>query len=598
MTTLAVSLFLAGMLTILLPCILPLLPVVLGTSVAGGSKWRPLLTVAGMSLSFVIFTFTLNGILREFVTAADIIRVGTFDVLLLFGVGFLTTDRTLRIGSAVVGGLFFYGMGWHTIGIAIVLGIVAIFAAEWVTPRLQQTGADLQQGARSKLGSDSALTSFLVGMTLGLVWAPCAGPALGVALALVRQESGPASLFLLSCYTLGAAVPLLVIGYGGRLAVRSARSLNRITGVIKMVSGIILVVMAFALRMDLLTPIQVWLAEHTMYGNFGNMLEEQLFEDPNTINVPSSTMPQSSLPKIIRAPEFTGLGTWHNSMPLTMKELRGKVVLIDFWTYSCINCIRTLPHIQAYWEKYKDKPFVLIGVHTPEFVFEKSDKNVAAAIKNHELTYPVAQDNDFGTWDAFSNHYWPAKYLIDAEGYVRYTHFGEGDYEETDEAIQSLLEEIGVEADDMPTETDEPQTRRQLTPETYLGSRSWPALGNGSAVPTDDVITYKAPATMSLNRYYLAGDWQLIDGEQQVLRSTTGEIRLKFLGGEANLVLGLEEGAAPITGEIEIDGKKTGSITIDRHDLFNLFKGAYGEHELILKLRGKGVEGYAFTFGS
>ena len=149
-------------------------------------------------------------------------------------------------------------------------------------------------------------------------------------------------------------------------------------------------------------------------------------------------MPLPPLPTLTRAPELAGLGPWHNSQPFTLESLRGKVVLVDFWTYSCINCIRTLPYIQGYWTKFKDTgKFVLIGVHSPEFAFEKLERNVSAAIARHGLTYPIAQDNDFKTWNAFANRYWPAKYLIDADGYIRYTHFGEGGYEETDAAIQS-----------------------------------------------------------------------------------------------------------------------------------------------------------------
>ncbi len=282
-----------------------------------------------------------------------------------------------------------------------------------------------------------------------------------------------------------------------------------------------------------------------------------------------------------------------------MAELKGKVVLIDFWTYSCINCIRTLPYIQGYWEKYKDKPFVLIGVHTPEFVFEGVPENVAEAIKRHQLTYPVVQDNDFGTWNAFANRYWPAKYLIDADGYIRYTHFGEGDYEETDEAIASLLAEIGVDTSAMPTVEDPTSVYGgTATPETYLGERSWPTLQNAQGEPSSEVVTYIAPASMILNRYALAGDWQLLDGERQVLRSDEGEIRMRWKGAEINLVLGLEEGVTSAEAEAWIDGVMVKKFLVDRHDLFVLYDGEYGEHDLILKLKGKGVEGYAFTFGS
>jgi thiol-disulfide isomerase/thioredoxin len=277
------------------------------------------------------------------------------------------------------------------------------------------------------------LTAFVIGLTLGLVWVPCAGPALGFALTLVRDQPGPQALLALTAYGVGAAVPLLLVGYGRQIAAASIRSFNAYSGRIKQVSGALLVLCALAFQYGWFEQAQVWIAENTNLNSFGNGIEDALF----------APMQEDRLPKIVRAPEFIGLGPWHNSEPFTLASLKGKVVLVDFWTYSCINCIRTLPYMEGYWQKFKDMPFVLLGVHTPEFVFEKDKQNVADAIKRHGLTYPIAQDNDYGTWSAFANRYWPAKYLIDADGYIRYTHFGEGGYDETDLAIQSLLKELG-----------------------------------------------------------------------------------------------------------------------------------------------------------
>ncbi|OGJ61733.1 hypothetical protein A3D88_03395, partial [Candidatus Peribacteria bacterium RIFCSPHIGHO2_02_FULL_52_16] len=344
---------------------------------------------------------------------------------------------------------------------------------------------------------------------------------------------------------------------------------------------------------------------NTNFGDLGTRIEERLFERDmydaieEEMGDNADTM---KLPKLTRAPEFAGLGPWHNADPFTLASLKGKVVLVDFWTYSCINCIRTLPYIQGYWDKFKDTDkFVLIGVHAPEFVFEKSEKNVADAIERHKLTYPLAQDNDFKTWRAFANRYWPAKYLIDAEGYIRYTHFGEGDYEETDAAIAILLEEIGVtvkETDETKETKDaEVKGRKEVTPETYLGSRSWPALGNAVGNPTDESVTYTAPDSLALHKYYLEGVWNLVDEERQVLESDTGAIRMKFKAGEINLVLGMDNPAVTPRVAITVDGKKTKEFDVDHHDLYQLFKGEYGEHEITIAIQGKGLAGYAFTFG-
>ncbi len=596
MLSLFITLFFAGLLTILLPCILPLLPIVLGVSVTGQSKWRPFGTVLGMVVSFVAFTFLLQVALNQFVVLADILQVGTYQILFLFGIGFALRNAPLQLVAAAISGLFFWEKGWVGAALAALFGIIAMQLGSSIGARVQQWGSDLQSQTRNTFGSSSFLSAFLIGLTLGLVWVPCAGPALGFALALVRNEPGFLALAYLLTYALGTAVPLLIVGYGGQWAVHSVRSISAYSGTIKQFAGYLLMLTALALHFGWLERLQTYLVQNTSYGTFANQLEQNFFQPESSTQSP---MDVSSLPKIVRAPEFTGLGRWHNSAPFTMADLKGKVVLIDFWTYSCINCIRTLPHIQGYWDKYRDTgKFVLLGVHTPEFTFEKDEGNVADAIKRHGLTYPVAQDNDFGTWGAFANRYWPAKYLIDAEGYVRYTHFGEGRYDETDRAIAALLKEAGVDVA-MPAGAPEPKPTslgRGSTPETYLGARSWPALGNAQGIPVDDVIDYKAPETLELHKYYLDGQWELIDGEHQLLVSDQGEIRMKFLGSEMNLVLGLAEGITSVKGEVWIDGKHSSDITIDRHDLFNLFTGDYGQHEMVLKLKGRGVQGFAFTF--
>ncbi len=604
---LIISLFTAGLLTVLLPCILPLIPIVLGASIAGRSKWRPLLTVAGMLVSFVGFTFLLIVVLNQFVELADYLRIGTFYLLLLFGLGFLTSKKSVHVVGAILGASFFLVKGWPAVAIAAILGVIAIIVAPPLANKIQQFGSNVQQKVRTDLGNESPLTAFLMGLTMGLVWVPCAGPALGFAFTLVREQPGFLSLFYLFVYGLGTAIPLLLIGYGGQYAVHSVHKLVRYSGHVKHTAGVLLIITAVALHFNWLEKAQLWVTNNTAYGTWGVDLEERLFSDRIGKALIDATIPASghvmqlpNLPKITRAPEFEGIGPWHNSEPLKLADLKGKVVLVDFWTYSCINCIRTLPYIQGYWEKFKDKPFVLLGVHTPEFIFEKSEKNVADAISRHGLTYPVAQDNDFGTWKAFANHYWPAKYLIDAEGYIRYTHFGEGAYDETDLAIQSLLKEIGVEVSGKTEMIEEEQPRGDRSPETYLGSRSWPALQNAVGNPSDKIIAYRAPEELRLHKYALAGDWQLVDEEKQVLRSIEGEIRMHFEGGEINLVMGNEnmDATTPATVDVEVDGEHVTTFIIDHYDLYPLWKGENDEHDITLYIRGEGVEGYAFTFGS
>ncbi|OIO53516.1 hypothetical protein AUJ46_04945 [Candidatus Peregrinibacteria bacterium CG1_02_54_53] len=611
--TLFVTMFIAGLITILLPCILPLIPIVVGVSISGRSRWRPLITVFGMLISFVGFTFLLEVFLSQFFEAADILRIATFAVLLLFGIGFLIEWRWLRLLGAFLSGFFFVAKGWIVVSVAAVAGVIAMEIGGRVASALQGFGFRLQGDARTEFGAESHLTALIIGLTMGLVWVPCAGPALGFAFALVREQPGLKALALLATYGAGTAVPLLFVGYGGQWAVHTVRALTRFTGIIERGAGAILIITALGLQFNWFTSLQTLLVQNTDYGITGTELEERLFEKGTESSSSASSadaaaavsdssaqakVVPSLLPRLGREPELSSTGPWHNSEPLTLADLKGKVVLIDFWTYSCINCIRTLPYIKGYWEKYEGKPFVIIGVHTPEFVFEKSETNVRDAIRRHGLKYPVVQDNNFGTWNAFNNHYWPAKYLIDAEGYIRFTHFGEGAYDETDRAIQSLLGEIGVDASGMPVVQEPVGTARRQSPETYLGDRSWDALANAQGRPSSAVTNYVAPDRLPLHSYALVGQWQLVDGERQQLIGKEGEIRLNFLGGEANLVLGLEGDAAPVSATVSVDGKPSTSFTVDRHDLFQLFKGPYGEHSLTLTLNGAGVAGYAFTFGS
>lgn len=267
------------------------------------------------------------------------------------------------------------------------------------------------------------------------------------------------------------------------------------------------------------------------------------------------------------APEFAAIEKWLNSDPLTMANLQGKVVLIDFWTYSCINCIRTLPYITGWYEKYKDKGFVVVGVHTPEFAFEKDTANVQTALKRHKINYPVAQDNNYGTWNAYSNRYWPAKYLIDQNGDVVYTHFGEGKYQETEQAIQKLL------GQSQEKEMAEENTIREVkTPEIYFGLKR-------------------------LDKNYapeLLGQWQSSD-ESAKLVGTNGAIRLNFYAQDVHMVARSDSGAVV---KVFIDGKRVDTLEIKESKLYTLFEGVNSKPRVLeLEIEGAGFEAFTFTFG-
>jgi cytochrome c biogenesis protein CcdA/thiol-disulfide isomerase/thioredoxin len=598
--TLLLSLFAAGLLTILLPCILPLVPIVLGVSVAGRRRARPLVTVAGMVASFVLFTFLLEVVLGQFVHLANLIRAATYYALFLFGVGFLTEWTWLLVTLAVLGApLFFLGQGILALVLSPVFGAAAAVIGGRVAARIQQLGADVQRSASAGLGRESLASAFIVGLTLGLVWVPCAGPALGFAFALVRDQPGPRAFAALTAYAIGAGAPLLLIGYGGQSILLRARSLQRYSGRIKQAAGFVLVACAIAFQFQLFLNAQTWFAG-TRAGDYATSIEARLFHGAMAAQ-PSAPADAALpvLPKLANAPEFAGLGPWYNSSPLTLASLRGKVVLVDFWTYSCVNCVRTFPELRQLWQSYRSQPFVIVGVHTPEFVFEKDPANVASAVRRNSLTYPIAQDNDYGTWRAFQNRYWPGQYLIDGDGVIRYTHFGEGGAMETDRAIRSLLAEMGRKATAQPAPSQAGTSEAPISPETYLASRGWDFFANREGVAPDDLRhRYSAPATLPQNHFALVGDWQMVGDERQVLRSLNGEIRYAALAGEVNLVLGIEPRAQPAIVEVWIDGKRTKQLTVDHHDLFNLYAGPYGEHTIVLHCRGQGLAAYAFTFGA
>lgn len=311
-------------------------------------------------------------------------------------------------------------------------------------------------------------------------------------------------------------------------------------------------------------------------------------------------------------PEFRDIALWLNSEPLTPASLKGKVVLIDFWTYSCINCIRTMPYVTAWHEKYKDKGFTVVGVHTPEFAFEKEEKNVREAIARHRITYPVPLDNDYGTWNNYSNRYWPAHYLFDAEGRLRFVHFGEGKYDETERNIQSLLAEAGTKAElavtEMPSAVD---FEKIGTRETYLGYEREEYFGSPERVVRGGAQTYSAAAEPERNLYYLVGRW-IVEGERSVLAGTAGSIVYRYHASNANLVMGAPDGG--VEAEVTIDGtpvpealrgadvaERDGKtyVRVREQRLYNLIdaKGDYRTRLLRIDFQGKDVEAYAFTFG-
>lgn len=294
------------------------------------------------------------------------------------------------------------------------------------------------------------------------------------------------------------------------------------------------------------------------------------------------------------APEFAGIAAWQNSKPLTMRQLRGKVVLIDFWAYSCINCLRTLPHVTRWYEQYKDKGLVVIGVHSPEFPFEKQEGNVRDAIKRFGITYPVAQDNDLETWDAWDNQYWPAEYLVDQRGNVVAHHFGEGNYMEMENGIRTLLGLPRLTEDKTAgSDKDAPDFNQLGSPEMYFGADR--SKNNASPQGTDTgTRVFTAPSRLELNQFALVGKWE-IGRDNASLVDPNGEIRLHFKAKKVHMVASAN---TPVTIEVLVDGKPQAPVTVQASQLYTLYSADdYKDHVLTIRIPKANFHAFTFTFG-
>ncbi|PIQ79081.1 hypothetical protein COV81_03295 [Candidatus Peregrinibacteria bacterium CG11_big_fil_rev_8_21_14_0_20_41_10] len=558
--------FAAGIITILSPCVLPVLPIVLTGATIDDKKY-PFGVVTGFIISFTVFTLFLTTLVNLTGISANAIRYISIIVVALFGLVLLIPKL-------------------HTFFELTVSKLVA----------KSSTG----NGAKSRTGFVSGI---FVGISMGLIWTPCVGPILGsvIALALSGSVNGFAFVITLA-YALGTAIPMFGIMYGGRALLKKVPWLLANLGHIQKVFGVLLLIVALGLLLNWDRSFQTFItAKFPSYGAGLTKIEEndvvqnalkQTFQDGNGNN--ASEVDTANFKD---APELAGTGAWLNSDPLTISGLRGKVILIDFWTYSCINCIRTLPYIQSLQEKYAAYGLVIIGVHTPEFEFEKSVPNLAKAIKDFGLTYPVVQDNDYKTWRAYSNHYWPAKYFIDANGKVRKFHKGEGDYKESEEFIRQLLIEAGADLTKEPTTNiNISEVNYAKTPETYLGYDRLQNFASPEGIINDKNTKYSKPAILTLNQFAYSGEWTI--APTYALSTTNSSLSIKFAAKNVFLVMRPASPNTTTKAEVYLDGKLTDTINIDSDRLYQLVELAEpGEHLLEIKYPEGGTEVYAFTFG-
>jgi cytochrome c biogenesis protein CcdA/thiol-disulfide isomerase/thioredoxin len=584
--------YLGGVLTIVSPCILPVLPFVFArTGQPFMKSGLPLL--AGMALTFAL--------------------VATL---------------------AAVGG------GWvvqvNQYGRWLALVFVALFGLTLLLPRLAERLTRPLVAAGSRLsevaGADARPrpgASFLIGVATGLLWAPCAGPILGLLLTgAALQGASIATTLLLLAYAAGAATSLAVaLLLGGKVFAAMKRSIGAGEWVRRGLGAAMLAgVAAIALGLDTGILARVSTAstggiEQALVGRLagkspsgsGTMMTQNAA--PGNAMKTADNAP-GTLPIEGNLPPLDGAVQWLNSPPLTAQALKGNVVLVDFWTYSCINCLRTLPYVKAWAEKYRDQGLVVIGVHAPEFAFERNVGNVTKAMKDLGINYPVAIDNDYKIWRAFNNEYWPAHYFADAQGRIRYHHFGEGDYAESERVIQQLLREAGAAkvADGLINASAEgvqlaPDMNEVQSPETYVGYQRAEHFVPGTSLVPDKVSAYTPPSELALNDWSLGGQWN-VGSERAISSAPASRIVYRFHARDLHLVLGPGPDGKPVRFKVLIDGKApgdahgtdvnadgSGSVTEQR--LYQLVRqtGGVTDRTFSIEFLEPGVSAYAFTFG-
>jgi cytochrome c biogenesis protein CcdA/thiol-disulfide isomerase/thioredoxin len=584
--------FLSGVITILSPCILPVLPIVLAGGSSGG-KARPFGVIAGFVASFSFFTLALSALVQALGVPADAMRYAAIVLIVLFGVVMLVPRLRELFDVAV--------------------------------SRIASRGGAGGAPSRKRAGFWGGIP---VGLSLGLVWTPCVGPIMAsvISLALSQKVDG-GSVFVTLAYTLGTAIPMLAVMLGGRALIARVPALARNAGKIQRVFGAVMILMGVALifqwdrqiqtailrafpsygsgltAIEGLAPVKSALQARSAGG--GSSGAAQAAAAPAVFSgAPDGAPETAALGDYGEAPPFVAGGPWINSPPLDLAALRGKVVLVDFWTYSCINCIRTIPYLKSWHDAYKDSGLVIVGVHSPEFAFEKVTSNVSRAMRDLGVSWPVVQDNDYSQWRAYGNQYWPAHYLIDAKGRVRSWHFGEGSYAETEALVKKLLAEAGAAVAVGLVSAPPPPLAPPLaakTQETYLGYER--ARGFASAVkPMPDVaVDYRPARVPASGEWNLEGKWTIAG--QYVESDASGILSLGFDAKDVYLVA--EPAGEGGSISVSVDGivaadtgdLRSGAVRPDTSRLYHVVAlPAGGPHSLRLEVKGR-LRLFSFTFG-
>lgn len=563
--------FIAGLLTVLAPCVLPVLPVIIGGSVGGDSKQRLRPYVIGVSLALSIIVFTL------------ILKVSTVLVNLSPNV-----------------------LNWLSGGLLVGLGIVTVFPELWEKLVIRFNWEALSMrflGNSQRTNKGRYFSAVLIGIALGPVFASCS-PTYGFILASVLPSSFSAGLIYLSIYAFGLALALLGISLVGR------KFLARFSWAIDTHSpfrrslGVLFIIIGAVVFMGLEVKVETWVAGYVPFDE--TKIEQILLSKQQGNSIFESQSTANSVLNIqsTAAPQLKGLTSWINSSPLTLDQLKGKVVLVDFWTYSCINCIRSIPFVEKWYQTYQHQGLVVLGINTPEFAFEHNPANVAAAVKSDGITYPVALDNNYGTWNAFSNNSWPADYLIDQQGNIRYVSLGEGGYDTTEKAIQELL---GINKSlQTPKGYVVPATADQ-TPETYFGTdRSANYVGSpDESAATNTTTTFTPASSLDQHQWTLGGSWK-INGDS--ITSNDDKATLMFHATAKDVyMVASPSGSTTASVGVALPNASSGqygsdvsggNVVVNGSKLYHIVSlNTLGDTRVTLTVP-KGVSLYTFTFGS
>jgi cytochrome c biogenesis protein CcdA/thiol-disulfide isomerase/thioredoxin len=540
---------------------------------------------------------------------------------------FLKSGLPLFVGMALtfaaVATLATVGGGWavqaNEIGRWVAVVLLALFAATLLSTRLADRLSRPFVALGGKLTEANAQESNiwqsgLLGVATGLLWAPCAGPILGLILTTAALQGASAkTALLLFIYALGSVTSLAIVLLAGKRAMAVFRKSQKAEEWIRRIVGVAVlagvVVIALGLDRGILTKLS---------GPGTSKLESGLIAKLNPSAVPKTPTGVGGglLKNYGMAADFTGATAWINSPPLTLAQLKGKVVIVDFWTYSCINCLRTLPYVKAWAAQYADQGLVVVGVHTPEFAFEKQEANVRKAVKDLGVTYPVAMDSDWTIWKAFKNQYWPAHYFLDTTGRIRYEHFGEGGYDESEQAIRLLLAErngkaptVGAAKVDLAPVAIASQDLLAISPETYVGFGKAQHFASAGGLAHDAFKTYAFPAELAADNWALSGPWKTT-AESSMPAKAGAALRMRFHARDLNMVLGPKTPGAKAHFRVLIDGKPPGAdhgldtdadgngvITDQR--LYQLVRQGAGMKDRTFEIDflDANAELYSFTFG-